>query len=514
MIRQGFLAVLCSTFPLDLISRVISIHQTQYDKWRSFYSARPTLAFPVDLPRYKVLRAVKPERRQYLLNFFFDKAQTVAANTKRYRTSDGIQVLHTPAYICHFSRARLHKMYLVQCKADQQLPIGRTFFYSYFNTFYSSSLQAVAAQANLLIDKGVHNFEAIESMVLKLAKLEPEFQTFYPQALSQLKALKHYIQHGKLLEEITQPDIDNIFRRAFCLSGKDPAESKPKRGTVAKSKPQPIRKSSSRPSSRGASKSVAAEPVAPQSPAAAVEPVHQHDLKDQSAAVPSGLSMLFDFFEKSRELLRQVLTRKHPSVDQTIPLVKVPKNSVDSTKRKKSKSSPSESDSKPFYYIPRAAQKRTIEYFAGISITVFSQFSTKEDISLYTRALPLIEDSAVRADVALYTTYAEELAKYEDTMIEFVAHVIRAKHQDEALRIRLDDIAESEIIVIADHKMKLITKEAKESTRNFFGKGGLSMLGVLILMRKTDKRAKIIANFKNLLPVGFTVSEAGLKYAY
>jgi hypothetical protein len=58
MIRQGFLAVLCSTFPLDLISRVISLQQTQYDKWRSFYSAHPTLALPVDLPRYKVLHAV------------------------------------------------------------------------------------------------------------------------------------------------------------------------------------------------------------------------------------------------------------------------------------------------------------------------------------------------------------------------------------------------------------------------------------------------------------------------
>jgi hypothetical protein len=210
-----------------------------------------------------------------------------------------------------------------------------------------------------------------------------------------------------------------------------------------------------------------------------------------------------------------VLTRKHPAVDPTIPLVEVPKASVTSAKPppKKSKSSQPVSDSLPFYFIPRAAQKRSVEYSAGNSISVFSQFSTKEDIAFYTRALPLIEDVAVRADVALFTTYAEELAKYEDTMIEFVAHVIRAKHQDEALRMRLDNIAESEIIVIADHKMKLITKEAIESTRNFFGKGGLSMLGVLILMRKSEKRANIIANFKNLLPVGFTVSVAGLMYA-
>ena len=65
---------------------------------------------------------------------------------------------------------------------------------------------------------------------------------------------------------------------------------------------------------------------------------------------------------------------------------------------------------------------------------------------------------------------------------EYLAHIVRTKHQESYYRYVLANLCPGEIVVIIDYKMKVeLGLRTRENQREWYGKRGISLHGCLVI---------------------------------
>ena len=80
--------------------------------------------------------------------------------------------------------------------------------------------------------------------------------------------------------------------------------------------------------------------------------------------------------------------------------------------------------------------------------------------------------------VALSESWKVILSNYE----EYLAHLMRTKHQGEYYQYVVDNLVPGEVAVIIDYKMKIeLGQRVRENQREWFGKRGISLHGFFVI---------------------------------
>ncbi|KAK3728719.1 hypothetical protein QZH41_009784 [Actinostola sp. cb2023] len=70
---------------------------------------------------------------------------------------------------------------------------------------------------------------------------------------------------------------------------------------------------------------------------------------------------------------------------------------------------------------------------------------------------------------------------------EYIAHLIRTKHQGDYYRFVTKNLSPGEVVVIIDYKMKLeLGQRSRENQREWFGKRGISIHGFFVLAQANN----------------------------
>ena len=92
---------------------------------------------------------------------------------------------------------------------------------------------------------------------------------------------------------------------------------------------------------------------------------------------------------------------------------------------------------------------------------------------------------------------------------EYLAHLIRTKHQGGYYQYILDNLTPGEIVVIIDYKMKVeLGMRARENQREWYGKRGISLHGFFIIAQVNNLYVFILLVLfpDSLLNNGFLLS--------
>ena len=81
----------------------------------------------------------------------------------------------------------------------------------------------------------------------------------------------------------------------------------------------------------------------------------------------------------------------------------------------------------------------------------------------------------------------EKLQEIESTHTEYVAHVLRTKHQGQYYQFLLKSLEPGELVMITDYKMKLeLGAHSRETQRDWYGKRGISLHGCLVVAQTSE----------------------------
>ena len=93
-----------------------------------------------------------------------------------------------------------------------------------------------------------------------------------------------------------------------------------------------------------------------------------------------------------------------------------------------------------------------------------------------TEAVERIGDEQKKAKLSM--TWKEVVSHHE----EYLAHLIRTKHQGGYYQYIIDNLAPGEVIVIIDYKMKVeLGMRVRENQREWYGKRGISLHGFFVI---------------------------------
>jgi hypothetical protein len=81
---------------------------------------------------------------------------------------------------------------------------------------------------------------------------------------------------------------------------------------------------------------------------------------------------------------------------------------------------------------------------------------------------------------------SEGVKECEQTLLEYVGHLVRSKREDALAALRRDKLEIGEAIVTTDWKMKLLSMMFREASKEWYGKKGISCIGVMVLQRVPD----------------------------
>lgn len=65
----------------------------------------------------------------------------------------------------------------------------------------------------------------------------------------------------------------------------------------------------------------------------------------------------------------------------------------------------------------------------------------------------------------------------------YMGHKIRAKAQNSKIKSIRESLTDSKVLLVIDHKQKVMPKKANEGQVEYFGKKGMSLLGAMLVMR-------------------------------
>ena len=81
----------------------------------------------------------------------------------------------------------------------------------------------------------------------------------------------------------------------------------------------------------------------------------------------------------------------------------------------------------------------------------------------------------------------EKLQEIESTHTEYVAHLLRTKHQRQYHQFLLKSLEPGELVMITDYKMKLeLGAHSRETQRDWYGKRGISLHGCLVVAQTSE----------------------------
>ena len=76
----------------------------------------------------------------------------------------------------------------------------------------------------------------------------------------------------------------------------------------------------------------------------------------------------------------------------------------------------------------------------------------------------------------------KELEEIVENHREYVAHLVRTKHQSDYYSYLVKNLKPGEIVIIIDYKMKLeLGKRLRENQREWYGKRGISIHGFFVI---------------------------------
>ena len=80
--------------------------------------------------------------------------------------------------------------------------------------------------------------------------------------------------------------------------------------------------------------------------------------------------------------------------------------------------------------------------------------------------------------------FMERVKGLRDRTNFYIAHQVRATHEDRVKTTLLETLKDGECIIIMDWKMKLLPTKYREGMQEYFGKAGITWHGVYLLFKK------------------------------
>ena len=80
--------------------------------------------------------------------------------------------------------------------------------------------------------------------------------------------------------------------------------------------------------------------------------------------------------------------------------------------------------------------------------------------------------------------FQERLKGLQSRTNYYIAHVIRATHEEKVKLTLLESLKEGECIIIMDWKMKFLPQKHRESMQEYFGKAGITWHGIYLLFKR------------------------------
>jgi hypothetical protein len=99
----------------------------------------------------------------------------------------------------------------------------------------------------------------------------------------------------------------------------------------------------------------------------------------------------------------------------------------------------------------------------------------------------------------------DALPKFTYSLVFYMSHRLRAKVQFEAIRTIKNNmrVSPSKGLLVIDHKQKVLQMKYREGQVEYYGKKGMSVLGVMIVHWSTEK-CGFVYRFENFVFKGYT----------
>ena len=91
------------------------------------------------------------------------------------------------------------------------------------------------------------------------------------------------------------------------------------------------------------------------------------------------------------------------------------------------------------------------------------------------------------------TDFFEQLEQYQDQLVYYLAHQTRKIYLNAQFKASLLELDDDGALIVADYKMKILKKSARETKEEFFGKSGWTLHTILVFQNSNNGNLDIQA---------------------